>query len=146
MTKGRVTRGKTWVFDPHAGGKPIPAATQDIVRQRILDHAQKHYAGKFARIDVTFRGAMCYIDAYKEPPPESEQLARICRVTLAEYVEGFRNTPTHLVRLRHFDLERWSLALFTYSNEQYTPCVYPNGESFGTVEQAFDVGAVYLTD
>jgi hypothetical protein len=51
-----------------------------------------------------------------------------------------------LVRLRHFDLERWSLALFTYSNEQYTPCVYPNGESFGTVEQAFDVGAVYLTD
>ena len=63
-----------------------------------------------------------------------------------EYIEGFRNTPTHLVRLRHFDLERWSLALFTYSNEKYSPCVYPNGESFGTVEQAFDVGSVYLMD
>jgi hypothetical protein len=131
---------------PHASGRPIPAATQDVVRQRILDHAQKHYAGKFARIDVTFRGAMCYIDAYKEPPPDSEQLAKICRVPLEEYIEGFRNTSTHLVRLRHFDLERWSLAFFTYSNEKYSPCVYPNGESFGTVEQAFDVGAVYLTD
>jgi hypothetical protein len=89
---------------------------------------------------------MCYIDAYKEPPLESEELARICRVPLAEYVEGFRNTPTHLVRLSYFDLERWSLAFFTYSNEEYSPCVYPNGESFGTVEQAFDVGAVYLMD
>ena len=96
MPKGRVTRGKTWVFDPHSGGKPIPAATQDVVRQRILDYAQKHYAGKFARIDVRFRGAICYIDAYKEPPPDSEQLAKICRVPPAEYVEGFRNTPTHL--------------------------------------------------
>jgi hypothetical protein len=146
MTKGGVTRGKTWVSDPRSGGKPIPVATQDVVRRRILDHAQKHYAGKYARIDVTFRGAMCCIDAYKEPPPESEQLARICRVPLAEYIEDFRNAPTHLVRLRHFDLERWSLEFFTYSNEKYTPCAYPNGESFGTVEQAFDVGAVYLTD
>jgi hypothetical protein len=147
MSEGKTRRaGRQWVIDPHSGGEPITAATQDVVRQRILDHAQKYHAGKFTRIDVRFRGALCYIDAYKEPPPDSEQLAKICHVPLAEYVEGFRNTSTHLVRLRHFDRERWSLAFFTYSNEKYSPCVYPNGESFGTVEQAFDVGAVYLTD
>ena len=145
MKKGRVTRGKTWVFDPHSGGRPIPGATQDMVRQRILDHAQRHYAGKFTRIDVRFHGVLCYIDAYKESPPDSEQLAKMCHVPLEEYIEGFRNTPTHLVRLRHFDLERWSLAFYTYSNERYEPCVYPHGSWFGTVEQAFDVGAVYLT-
>ena len=146
MAKGRSTRGKTWVFDPQSGGKPIPASTQNLVRQRILAHAQKHYAGKFARIDVRFHGSLCYIDAYKDAPPDSEQLAKLCRVSLEEYVEGYRNTPTHLVRLRHFDLERWSLAFYTYSNERYEPCVYPHGSWFGTVEQAFDVGAFYLTD
>jgi len=144
MAKGRVTCGRTWVFDPLSGGRPISATTQYIARQRILDHAQKHYAGKFTRIDVRFRGALCYIDAYKEPPPDSEQLARMCRVPLEEYIEGFRNTPTHLVRLRHFDLERWSLAFYTYSNERYEPCIYPHGSWFGTVEQAFDVGAGHL--
>jgi len=41
---------------------------------------------------------------------------------------------------------RWSLSFYTYSHERYEPCSYPNGEEFGTVEQAFDVGAVYLTD
>jgi hypothetical protein len=89
---------------------------------------------------------MCYIDAYNEPPPDSEGLAKLCRVPLAEYIEGFRNTPTHLVRLRHFGLERWSFAFYTYSNERYEPSAYPDGGWFGTVEQAFDVGAVYLTD
>jgi len=146
MSKGRVTRGKTWVFDPHTGGKPVPTTTQEIVRQRILDHAQKRYAGKFMRIDVTFRGALCYIDAYKDAPPDSKRLAKLCRMPLEEYVEDCRNTPTHLVRLRHFDTERWSLAFYTYSNERYEPCAYPHGSWFGTVEQAFDVGAVYLHD
>lgn len=145
MSEDKAKRGgRQLVLDPHHGGWPIPAATQDIIRQRILDHAQKHYAGKFTRIDVRFRGAMCYIDAYKEPPPDSERLAKLCRVPLEEYVESFRNTPTRLVRLRHFDLERWSLAFYTYSNERYEPCVYPDGGWFGTVEQAFDVGAVHL--
>lgn len=94
---------------------------------------------------MRFRGALCYIDAYKEPPPDSERLAGMCHVPLAEYVEGYCSTPTHLVGLRRFDLERWNLAFCTCSNERYEPCVYPHGSWFGTVEQAFDVGAVYLT-
>lgn len=131
--------------DPQSGGKPVPPATRDIVRQRILAHAEKHYAGTFNRIEVVFRGALCYIDAYQEPGPDSERLAQLCRMSHAGYVEDVRNTAVHLVRLRHFDPDRWSLAFYTYSNERYEPCRYPSGEWFGTVEQAFDVGAVYLT-
>lgn len=38
----------------------------------ILVHAQNHYAGKYNRIEVWFRGKFCYIDADTEPfvPPE----------------------------------------------------------------------------
>jgi hypothetical protein len=134
-------------YDPHSGGKPIPPATQELVRRRILAHAEEHYAGRFIRIDVRFRGALCYIDAFQEPRPGSEGVASLTGETPAEFAERVRNTPVHLVRLRHFDLEHWSLAFYTYSNERYEPCRYPSGGWFGTVEQGFDLGAkVYLTD
>ena len=141
MPKGRAK------LAPHAGSKPIPEAVQNAVRLRILNHAQANYAGKYRKIEVRFKGTLCYIDAFQEPGPDSERLAKLCGETPEQYKEGIRNTPVHLVRLRHFDENRWSLAFYTYSNERYEPCFYPNGESFGTVEQAFDVGAaVYLTD
>jgi hypothetical protein len=134
-------------YDPHSGGKPIPPATQELVRRRILAHAEEHYAGRFIRIDVRFRGALCYIDAFQEPRLGSEGVASLTGETPAEFAERVRNTPVHLVRLRHFDLEHWSLAFYTYSNERYELCRYPSGEWFGTVEQGFDLGAkVYLTD
>ncbi len=144
MTKGRVTRGKAWVFDPHSGGRPISATTQHIARQRILDRAQKHYAGKFTRIDVRFRGAMCYIDAYQEPYVEKKHPTANMGETRAEYIQRLRNTPIHLCRLRYFDTNRWSVAFYTYSHEKYEPCVFPNGEWFGTPEEAFDIGAIHL--
>ena len=133
--------------DPHTGSRPIPEAVQNAVRLRILNHAREHYTGKYRKIEVRFNGALCYVDAYQEPSPGSDGVAALTGETPAEFAERMRNTPVHLVRLRHFDENRWSLAFYTYSNERYEPCFYPNGESFGTVEQAFDVGAaVYLTD
>jgi hypothetical protein len=140
MPKGRAKPA------PHTGGKPISEAVQNAVRLRILNHAQAHYAGKYWKIEVRFSGASCYVDAYQEPAPGSEGVAALTGETPAEFTERVRNTPVHLVRLRHFDLERWSLAFYTYSHERYEPCVYHNGDWFGTVEEAFDVGAVYLTD
>lgn len=46
--------------------------------------------------------------------------------------------------LRHFDLYRWSVAFYTYSNEKDSPCIFQTGDWLGTVEEAFDIGAVYL--
>ena len=144
MSREQANRRRQKALSPHTGGKPIPEAVQNAVRLRILNHAQAHYAGRYRRIDVRFSGALCYIDAYQEPAPGSEGVASLTGETPAEFAERIRNTPVHLVRLGYFDEDRWSLSFYTYSHERYELCSYPNGEEFGTVEQAFDVGAVYL--
>lgn len=45
---------KVWVYDPHSGGVNIPDRIEQRIRQRILDHAENHYSGKFNRINVRF--------------------------------------------------------------------------------------------
>lgn len=135
---------KVWMQTPHSGGIKIAPATQTAIRARILAHAETRYAGKFTCIDVKFRGAMCYIDTYKEPENVPKRIPASYGETRKEFIERLRNTPTHLVRLRHFSIDRWSVAFFTYSNMRYEPCCYPSGEWFGTPEQAFEIGAVYL--
>jgi hypothetical protein len=144
VSREQANRRRQKALSPHTGGKPIPEAVQNAVRLRILNHAQAHYAGKYRKIEVRFNGALCYVDAYQEPAPGSEVVAALTSETREQYVERIRNTPVHLVRLGYFDEDRWSLSFYTYSHERYEPCSYPNGEEFGTVEQAFDVGAVYL--
>ncbi len=42
------------------------AQVRHLSRPRILAHA-KHYAGRYARLDVRFKGALCHVDAYIEP-------------------------------------------------------------------------------
>jgi hypothetical protein len=135
---------KTWVYDPHSGGVKISPAVQERTRQRILAHAEKHYKGKYTRLDIRFRGQYCYIDAFQEPVVEPGWPPKDWGETREEYIERLRNSPTHLCRLRHFDENKWSLAFFTYSNEKYTPSVFHSGEFTGTPEEGFDVGATYL--
>jgi hypothetical protein len=138
---------KMWVYDPQAGGVKIPQKIQPQIRQRILEHAKKHYAGKYNRIDVRFRGVFCYIDAYTEPYVPKKYDPKLYGESREAHIERLRNTPTHLCRLRYFgDEDRWSMAFYTYSHEKYEPCVFPKGDWHGTVEEAFDTSAVYLTD
>ena len=138
--------GRTWVYSPHSGGKTIPEFVQPGIRQRILDHAAKHYAGKYNRIDVRFRGKFCYIDAYTEPFVPEDYDPKLFGVSREERIEHLRNVPTHLCRLRYFgDENRWSLAFYTYGHMKYEPCVFDSGSWQGTVEEAFDTSAVYLT-
>ena len=137
-----------WVRDPQAGGVKIPKRVQERTKQRIEAYAETHYAGKYTRLDIRFRGQFCYMDAFREPYvtagfpsplgfPESRE----------EYIERARNTPTHLCRLRYFgDEDAWSFAFYTYSHEKYEPCVLDNGTFYGTPEEAFEAAAVYLQD
>ena len=114
---------RTWVYNPHAGGKKAPPHIQDSIRSRILNHAAKHYAGKYDRIEVRFHGALCYVEAYVEGSPD----------------------PLHMVRLRYFgDEESMSVAFYAYSSEKYEPAFFMTGADKGTPEEAFDIGAVYL--
>lgn len=133
-----------WVYNPHTGGKSIPPAVRARTQRRILDYADKHYAGKFTRIDVRFRGALCYIDAYTEPdvplgslPPPGE--------TRDQWLDRLQNTPLHLCRIRYFGNEdRWSFAWYTYAHEKYQPSLLITGEEHGTPEEAFATSAHFL--
>jgi hypothetical protein len=114
-----------WYFSPHTGGKKVSPVVQERTRARLEVHGHRQYPGRYDRLDVRFRGALCYVDAYRQSSPH----------------------PLHLVRLRFFgDEDRWTLAFFTYSQERYEPCVFHHGEFHGTPEDALDVGAVYLSD
>ena len=140
-----MPRGQ-WVFDPNYGGKKIPENVRRRTEERIRRYAEQHFAGRYTSLDIRFRGQFCYIDAYQEPedlpgwpPPDWPE-------TREEMLERLRNTPTHLCRLRYFgDENKWGFAFYTYSNEKYELSVFPNGEFFGTPEEAFATAAeVYL--
>jgi len=139
---------KMWVYDPHSGGKKIPDAMKDRIRQRILSHAAKNHAGKYNRIEVWFRGKFCYIDAHTEPfigPEYNPDLYE--GKSREERIKELREFPTHLCRLRYSgDENSWSMAFFTYSNMKYEPSCFDNGTWHGTPEEAFDTSAVYLIE
>jgi hypothetical protein len=138
---------KAWVWDPDAGGVKIPDSVKRRTEARLRRYAEEHFAGKYTRLEIRFRGKFCYIDAYTEPeempgwPPPDWPESR------EEHLERLRNTPTHLCRLRYFgDEERWGFAFYTYSNEKYELSIFPSGDFRGTPEEAFDTAAqVYLT-
>jgi hypothetical protein len=132
---------KRWIFNPHAGGVKIGPAKQAEVRQRIERHAASNYAGPYIRLEIRFRSALCYIDAFTEPQPPSPSLLKIAGETKKQYIERLRSLPTHVGRIRYFGGDRWSYAFYTYSNERYEPTVFHSGDWFGTPEEAFDIGA-----
>lgn len=136
-----------WVksdLNPGTGGIKIPDSVKHDVEKRITSIAEKHFKGKYTRLDIRFKSQFCYIDAYQEPevsndwPPEDWPEAR------EEYIERLRNTPTHLCRLRYFGDDQWGFAFYTYSNEKYELSIYPNGEFFGKPEDAFLASGMYL--
>lgn len=138
-----MARG-TWVFDPHSGGTKIPDAVKRDTTARIEKYAAAHCPGKYTRLDIRFRGPLCYIDAYTEPEEPTPKLLEALGETRDEHLARMRAVPLHLCRLRHFDRDRWSLAFYTYSNEKYSPCHFGNGTFFGTPEEGFEIGARYL--
>lgn len=138
---------KMWVYDPQSGGVKIPHKAQPGIRQRVLAHAETFYSGKYNRINVRFRGQFCYIDAYEEPYVEKDFNSELYGESLEEHIERLRNMPIHLCRLRFFgDEDRWSMAFYIYSHEEYMPCMFSNNNWHGTPEEAFDTSSVYLNE
>ncbi len=134
------------MFNPDRSGKKIPEITRISTEQRIRRYAEQHFAGRYTRLDIRFRGQFCYIDAYKDtddigldwPLAGSGE-------TPEQFLERLKNTPTHLCRLRYFGTDRWGFGFYSYSDNQYKPSVFPSGDFVGTPEQAFHVAAqVYL--
>ena len=135
---------KIWTLDPQSGGKNIPENEKPVIRKQILAYAEANYQGKYSKIDIKFKGVFCYIDAYTEPYVGKKHSTADFGETREQYINRLRNTPTHLCRLRYFSIDRWSMAFYTYSHERYEPCLFSKGDWFGTLEEGFDIGAVYL--
>jgi len=137
---------KMWMFSPDRGGKKIPDMVKITTEQRISRYAEEHFAGRYTRLDIRFRGQFCYIDAYREPEPLGEGWPPPNgRETHEEFLERMRNTPVHLCRLRYFGDDRWGFAFYSYADDKYKPSVFPSGDFAGTPEEAFHVAAeIYL--
>ena len=114
-----------WVFDPHSGGVKLSQYRKIEVENRIQKYADQNLKDKCDRIGVRFRGALCYVTALRTESGGEEFHFPLCR-------------------LRHFDMERWSISLFTWSNEKYEPCILPTGEWFGTIEECLELGTTFL--
>ena len=138
--------GRVWVLDPHSGGSKIPEAVRRDTIARLERHAAAHFAGLYIRLDIRFRGPLCYIDAFIEPDEPAPDLLKLRGETRELYFERMRAMPLHMCRLRYFRPDRWSLAFYTYSHERYEPSFFENGTFFGTPEEGLDVGAIYLQD
>ena len=114
-----------WVHSPHSGGIKMTAARKAAVSERIHAYAGRKLCDKCDQVIVRFRGALCYVDADQTQPD-----GRVFRFPLC--------------RLRHFDLDRWSIALYTFSNERYEPCIFPSGEWIASLDEALDIGTTFL--
>jgi len=77
-----------WYFSPHTGGKKIPPGVQERTRARVLAHAQRKYAGQYDRLDVRFRGALCYIDAYRDSSTHPLHLVQLAAPLLDMETSG----------------------------------------------------------
>ena len=116
---------RQWVFNPHSGGVKISSLRKVEVENRIRTYADQKLKDKCDETEVRFRGTLCYVSALRTEPDGNQFRFPLCR-------------------LRHFDLERWSIALFTWSNERYEPCILPSGEWFGTIEECLQLGTTFL--
>ena len=117
-----------------------PSWSGKRTRERLTRYAGQRFAGRYARLDIRFRGQFCYVDAFEEPDDFLDSPLD------ARRRERLRETPIHLCRLRYFgDEERWGFAFYKYSNERYELSAFPSGDFLGPPEEAFEESAgVYL--
>lgn len=111
----------SWHIDPHSGGNKIPPALFEELQTQAHAYEQTCSWHPKHLIKLRFKNQFCYVDSFEEG-----------------------KGPDPLCRLRYFAPDRWSFAFYTYSNERYEPCVFPNGEWFGTIEQAIAASSLYL--
>ncbi len=139
-----TTRTHGWVYDPHSGGIKIPETTKRAVEARLQAHFAKLGFSKHYRLDVRFRGALCYLDAYALAPDMAMVNGWVSQgMDVEEAKARYLEIPTKLGRLRHFAINRWSYAFFTYSSERYEATSL-SADGTGLPEQGLDMGCQYL--
>jgi hypothetical protein len=105
-----------WVYAPHSGGTKIPSNFHEELIKKSETFAASYAWYPDIQLKLRFKGQFCYVDTVSK--------------------KGGHIFP--LCRLRYFQ-RGWSLALFTYSNERYEPCIFPGGKWEGTFEAALKI-------
>ena len=113
---------KRWTYDPHSGGTKIPIELYDKIYKDVESFARTRAWYPRIQLKPRFKGQFCYIDTVEEG---DGRLFPLCR-------------------LRHMS-RGWSMALFTYSNERYEPCIFPTGKWEGSIEEALAVCEPFIT-
>lgn len=90
---------KAWVYDPHSGGNKIPVKLHETFVQLAHDFEKTRPWHTDVNLSLRFRGQFCYVGT--------------------QHINDEQIWP--LGRLRFFDKDRWSVAIFLYSNERYEP-------------------------
>lgn len=106
-----------WVYDPQSGGSKIPSQLHEELCKQAESYARARPWHPRIQLKLRFKNQFCYVDTIEEG-------------------DG-RIFP--LCRLRYFNQHGWSLALFTYSNEKYEPCIFPDGKWEGTLKAALEL-------
>jgi hypothetical protein len=130
---------RTWIWAPPK--RAIPKEVQDTLRNLLEKHAYTKWKKVCRKVEVRFRGAYAYVDAFpvKTDYPHGATADQRARIDA---------TPVSLCRLGYLgDPDRWEYAFFKYSDEKYEPSISISGDFTATPEEAFDTSAgVYLME
>jgi len=111
----------SWVYNPHSGGTKIPPENHEEIYKQVEAFARSRPWYPKTQLKLRFKNQFCYVDT----------------------VEAGDERFFPLCRLRHIH-RGWSLALFTYSNERYEPCVFSDGKWEGTIEAALKLCEAFI--
>jgi hypothetical protein len=109
---------KSWTYNPNSGGTKISPKMHEEICQMVESFACTRPWYPDIQLKARFKGQFCYIDTIEQRDGEE------------------RVFP--LSRLRRLN-SGWSMALFTWSNERYSPCIFPSGQWEGSIEEALAV-------
>ena len=105
-----------WVYAPHSGGTKMTPITQAQLLSELRNYCTSRPWYPKIQLSLRFKSQFCYVDSTDEG---DERIFPLCR-------------------LRYFRDEHFSLALFSYGNERYEPCLFANGKDQGTLTEAIE--------
>ena len=103
---------------PPTGGSKISQQVYEELCKQVDAFASTRPWYPDIQLKARIKGQFCYID------------------TVEQRDDGERVFP--LCRLRRLNWG-WSMALFTWSNERYEPCIFPNGQWEGGIEGVLSI-------
>lgn len=112
---------KKWIYVGKEAKKIVESERAEIQQRAQAFAKTRPWNSKF-ELQLRFRGKFCYVDSIQK---KDQFVSPLCR-------------------LQYYDKNEWSMAFYTYSNDRYEECWFPNGKDKGTLEEAIKICEMYL--